>query len=426
MLEKKFVDVLRAFVQQQNGAWEQTIIRGSTGFRFTLSGSDRFWELELQPSLGLAQGVAIQSQPDFMLRTDDDRIKPLAIFTDGFQFHCHPNNRLADDFQKRRAILESGQYHVWNLIWDDLESAQAAHPMVCYEPVAQRLQQFAAVMKERAMIVPDARLIVRNGLEQLKAFLATPHAPGWAQLATHAAYFPLQLLAAQRTVDAQVLRAALDSWSSGSGLPALPTVDNGQWVYNDKATLNQDVITYITLGDAISNRQNQTIILGRLGDSETECTGSDYNERWRRFLACANLFQFSENFRFWTSSESISGIAPEVPLQATTAISDEWQTVLDTVTPGLRSYIQELAMAGLPVPQAIPQIEYFNDRIEDDAFAELAWPKCSPPIAILAGDQMTFAKNWQEQGWKVITPDDLQAKGISYLIDQLAKCLAGD
>lgn len=426
MLEKKFVDVLRAFVQQQNGTWEQTIIRGSTGFRFTLFGSDRFWELELQPSLGLAQGVAVQSQPDFMLRTDDDRIKPLAIFTDGFQFHCHPNNRLADDFQKRRAILESGQYHVWNLTWDDLEPAQAAHLMVCYEPVAQRLQQFAVVMKERAMIVPDARLIVRNGLEQLKAFLATPHAPGWAQLATHAAYFPLQLLAAQRTVDAQVLRAALDSWSTGSGLPALPTVDSGQWVYNDKATLSQDVITYITLGDAISNRQNQAIILGRLGDTEAECTGSGYNERWRRFLACANLFQFCENFHFWTSSESISGIAPDIPLQATTATSDEWRTVLDNVTPSLRSFVQELAMAGLPVPQTIPQIECFNDQIEDDAFAELAWPKCSPPIAILAGDQTTFVKNWQEQGWKVITPDDLQAKGISYLVDQLAKCLAGD
>lgn len=83
-------------------------------------------------------------------------------------------------------------------------------------------------------------------------------------------------------------------------------------------------------------------------------------------------------------------------------------------------------MAGLPVPQAIPQIECFNDQVEDDAFAELAWPKCSPPIAILAGDQTTFVKNWQEQGWKVITPDDLQAKGISYLVDQLAKCLAGD
>ena len=415
MLEKKFVDTLRAFVQQQNGAWEQTIIRGSAGYRFTLAGADRFWELELQPRLGPPQGVAISSQPDFMLRSDDDRIRPLAIFTDGFQFHCHPNNRLADDFQKRRAILESGRYHVWNLTWDDLEPAQAAHPMVCHEPIAQRLQQFATAMRERGMIVPDARLIVRNGLEQLKAFLATPHAPGWAQLAAQTAYFPLQLLAAQRTVDAQALRAALDAWSGGSSLLSLPTVENGQWVYNDKATLNQDVVACITLADAISNRQSQAIILGRLGDGETECAAGDYNDRWRRFLACANLFQFSENFRFWTTSEHAAGIAPEIPLHATEALADEWRTVLDAVAPGLRSYIPELAAADLPVPR----IEYFNDQIEDDAFAELAWPECNPPLAILAGAQTTFATSWQEQGWKVITPDDLQARGISCLIDQL-------
>ncbi|MFM7921090.1 MAG: hypothetical protein ACKPJJ_12755, partial [Planctomycetaceae bacterium] len=60
MLEKKFVDILESFVTQQNGTWEQTIIRGNQGFRFSLAGTDRLWELELQPTLGIAQGVSIQ------------------------------------------------------------------------------------------------------------------------------------------------------------------------------------------------------------------------------------------------------------------------------------------------------------------------------------------------------------------------------
>ena len=33
MLEKKFVDILEKFVEQQNGTWVQTIIRGNQGFR---------------------------------------------------------------------------------------------------------------------------------------------------------------------------------------------------------------------------------------------------------------------------------------------------------------------------------------------------------------------------------------------------------
>jgi DEAD/DEAH box helicase domain-containing protein len=42
-LEKKFVDVLRTYVEQRQGTWETTIIKGRQGFRFTLSGSGRLW-----------------------------------------------------------------------------------------------------------------------------------------------------------------------------------------------------------------------------------------------------------------------------------------------------------------------------------------------------------------------------------------------
>jgi DEAD/DEAH box helicase domain-containing protein len=421
MLEKKFVDVLRAFVQQKNGTWEQTIIRGSTGYRFSLPGTDHLWELELQPRLGTAQGVMIQSQPDFLLRSDADRIKPIAIFTDGFQFHCHPTNRLADDFQKRRAILASGNYHVWNITWDDLNSTHAEHVMTCHEPVAQRLHLFATAMKDQGLTVPDARSVVRNGLEQLKAFLATPHAAGWSQLANYAAYFPLQLLSTQRAVGKAELRNGLEQWRTGAALPALNQAEQGNWVYNDRASLNQDFLTCITLPDAISNRQNQTLILGRLGDTEAECSGSDYQERWRRFLAGLNFYQFCGNILFWTSAEAHRDLAPEIPFHAAATIPDEWKTIQENVLPSMRVYVQELASVALPATVKMPVVEYFNEEMEDDAFAELAWPEQQPPVAILAGDQMTFQTKWQQQGWKIVTADDLQAKGIGYLLDQFAK-----
>ena len=425
MLEKKFVDTLRTFVHEKHGTWDPTIIRGNQGFRLTLPGADRLWELELQPTLGLAQGVGVSSQPDFLLRCDDDRIKPIAIFTDGFQYHCHPVNRLADDMQKRRAIIASGNYHVWNLTWDDLDGDNASHVMVCHAPVAHMLQQYATAARSQGKVVPDARRIVCNGMAQFTAFLETPHAPGWAQLATFAVYFPLQMLAAQRTIGMHELRAALHSWRTGAAMPALQHAEGSAWVYNDRASLNQDVVTYITVADALSNRQSQVIILARLGDSVAECTGSDYNERWRRFLACLNLCQFSEHLRFWSSSEAEIELAPAIPLEAGVRVADAWQAVLDNVLPSLRPYIQELACAGLPVPETIPVVEHFNAHIDDDAFAELAWPQGHPPIALLAGDQLDFAPQWQHQGWTVVTPDDLQAKGMSTLIDQLARSVTG-
>ena len=425
MLEKKFVDVLQKFVNGSSGSWEQTIIRGNQGFRFSLPGMDRLWELELQPSLGVAQGVAIQSQPDFLLRSDDDRIKPVAIFTDGFQYHCYPNNRLADDMSKRRAIIESGKYHVWSITWDDLDPAVADHVMVCHAQVAQMLQQYANATSSHGRLIPDARLAIRNGLEQLKAFITVPHAPGWAQLATFAGYFPLQMLAGKRTVSASDLVYGLSTWRKGQAMPPITPTTNSEWVHNDKAALNQDVITYITVADAVSNRQTQVITLARLGDSEAEVTGSDYKERWRRFLACLNFYQFSENLCFWGSSEVDSGEAPEIPLSAAESAPDEWQTVLDGVMASLRPYVHQLSQAGLAGPGTIPQVEFFNDQIDDDAFAELAWPECDPKIALLAGEQEGFATEWSSQGWKVFTPDDLQVKGVTSLIDQIAKSMKG-
>lgn len=424
MLEKKFVDVLRAFVNQQNGKWEQTIIRGNQGFRFSLLQSERLWELELQPTLGMAQGVSIQSQPDFILRSDDDRIKPIAIFTDGFQFHCHPVNRLADDLRKRRAILESGKYFVWSLTWEDLSPEHSDKVMVCHAPIAQVLQQYANAAKAQGKAVPDARKVIGNSLVQLKAFITVPHAPGWTQMATFAAYYPLQLLAAQRTVNPSDLRAAIETWKPGAAFPAIAHNDNGDWVYNDRSSLNQDLVSYITVADALSNRQSQVINLARLGDNEAEVTGSDFPERWRRFLACLNLYQFTENFKFWAASESGSTI-PEFPLVAVQAVSEDWQSVLDDVLPSLKPYINELASADLPMPAGVPEVEYFNDQIDDDVFAELAWPNAEPPVAVLAGEQADFAATWHQQGWMVVTPDDLQAKGTAHLIDLIINGISG-
>jgi len=166
ILEKKFVQALQDYVEAQKGKWGETLIRGGQGFRFSLPDANRLWELELQPSIGLAQGVMTPSQPDFLLRCDDDDIRPVAVFTDGFEFHCHPNNRLADDMHKRRAILESGHYHVWSITWDDLTTDRPEYPMVCHPQDAKTLVDFAG--KVNGMKLPDAGMVVRNGMVQVK------------------------------------------------------------------------------------------------------------------------------------------------------------------------------------------------------------------------------------------------------------------
>jgi DEAD/DEAH box helicase domain-containing protein len=99
-----------------------------------------------------------------------------------------------------------------------------------------------------------------------------------------------------RTVTFPALQSALEGWRIGHAMPTLPHTMGGDWVYNDKASLTQDVVTDMPVARGSGNHQSGMIILGRLDDREAQVAGSDFRERWRRFLACMNLYQFCDRF----------------------------------------------------------------------------------------------------------------------------------
>ena len=417
VLEKKLVDSLKSFVQEKNGNWQETIIKGSLGFRFSLIESGILWELELQPSLGVKDGVMIQSKPDFLLRADDDTIKPIAIFTDGFDFHCHPKNRLEDDIQKRRAIIDSGNFWVWNVTWDDLTKENESALMVCHSSFLQYLEKYANASRSNGMKVPVAQQVTKNGFIQLKEFILNPSSEGWSQLALALAYFPLGYLREKNRVELTELKPSLDLWCRGSGMKSLNPSSEGQWIYNDRASLNQDVITYISVQNEATNKKESTTILARLGDSESEVTGSDFKERWRRFLSCLNLYQFTNQLIFWTVHEALVDENPYIPFKEQGTISEEWNKIIQNVTISIRAYLLEIASSNIPYPE----VEYFNDDVAEEAFAEIAWPNLKVPVCILIGDQAYFVSKWQEIGWITVILDDLQSKGVSWLVDLIGK-----
>lgn len=417
VLEKKFVDSLQAFIESRKGKWDETIIKGSQGFRFSLPESDRIWELELQPSLGPAQGVMVQSQPDFLLTSDDESIKPLAIFTDGFEYHCHPNNRLADDFRKRRAIIGSGNFKVWSITWEDLVVENRDHIMICHPFLSDYLLQCRQKLSQNHKGIPEVLLLTRNGMEQLKAFVTAPSETGWKLMADFAIFRPLQLLMEKRKASHSYLQEGMNRWRVGSGMKQMENNPDGNWIYNDRATLTHDFIAYISNEDALINAKEQAGIAGRLGDSDEEVSGSDFKERWRRFLACMNVYQFNDAFNFWTTTEAVNNEAPEIFFTGKVEMSDAWKKVFDDTIPSLKPIIEILSKSELP----LPAVELINESIDDDAFAEMAWDLPNIKIAVLAGDQSGFAQLWQKQGWKVLLPSDIEAKGVEWMINEIRK-----
>ena len=176
--------------------------------------------------------MAVQCQPDFLLRCpEDESILPVAIFTDGFEFHVL-TNRLADDMAKRRAILSSGRYLIWNLTWDDLQLSAIDSFCILQPPIANKVEIFANASLSQGIPVPSARRALGNPWQQLLEFIARPRSASWRRLAEFSVAFPLEVLAGHRTYAEQALFSSLEDWQKGKSFAQPPALDTGAWVCN--------------------------------------------------------------------------------------------------------------------------------------------------------------------------------------------------
>jgi hypothetical protein len=134
-----------------------------------------------------------------------------------------------------------------------------------------------------------------------------------------------------------------------------------------------------------------------------------------------NLYQWCDSFTMWTTSEAQNGTAPDLPLTSHIRLDSAWMYVIAQSTAAVRLYLPALSAAGIPVPR----VEYYHDHLADDLFAELAWPDLAQPVAVLVGDQAAFASQWQEGGWMVVTLGDLQAHGVTWLVEMISARVVG-
>ena len=105
------------------------------------------------------------------------------------------------------------------------------------------------------------------------------------------------------------------------------------------------------------------------------------------------------------------GTAPDLELGGVEADAVDWSAVLEDILPSLRPLAERLAAAGIDMPE----IEVYLESAPDDCFAEMAWPSAQPPVCLLVADQSSFRTAWEEAGWMVVTPADIQVQGIEWV-----------
>jgi len=249
----------------------------------------------------------------------------------------------------------------------------------------------------------------------MKAFLKVPYKKEWQDTVNFITTFILSKAAQGEKYIYADLIESIESWQIGKGLKEIESSETGKHIFFDKISFNQDIITFSSVEDVLLRKANKFVTLAHLGDTDSQINGSDFNERWRRFLACLNFYQFCENFKFWTTTEAKNGIAPDFGIEDKKEFSEEWQEVIDNTISAFYPLVESLVEEEVQ----IPEVEYYNDAVDPDTFAELAWPDLNPPVAILAGEQVDFSEKWQDDGWKIVIQDDLQINGMEWFVNLL-------
>ena len=276
--------------------------------------------------------------------------KPIVVFTDGFSFH---RERLGLDCAQRTALLLSGNFLVWSLDWDDVNTVFAKNANVQYTDMVEVVwDEISDKYWNLANLTGSARIIAaENSFSLLISYLSNPKASEWQTVAK--AYAIIAGLRKRPQVD---LTSSLpDPLQRFAKLPSASLTNMVQ-----VANLKQ----YISLiRRSKSATDFQVSLLFNFDDSEKAKAHLDFQAHWAGFLRAMNVFQFVDSFAAITSEsllannfEAYSPLAQQIlPAQES---SDERQKLWDEVAELTSDIVSELVQALRKTDLEVPEVGY--------------------------------------------------------------------
>ncbi len=459
-LELRFIEKLR----EGKGAPSEVAvtlrddyIKGNKGYLLTFnSGSSVVsWKVEQQVPIGEAEGVRAFSRADFLL-TPTAGGKPIAIYTDGWEYH---RGRLATDAEQRMALQRSGRYLFWALSWDDVVEAPptAQAPLEPNGLAVGMMPDFASKNRENYLErwwpqsllddlsqrpVPTPREVqLANSLQLLMAYLANPSEALWqglAQmfcLAQRPPMPPVQIddpsLMAPR--EALNLNSHVEEWRQGGESPRV-----GQHLV---PVPKLQILNLVDLGLHKTDRLHPCASF-RAIHFEPDRSSSERQQQlaWREWLRQGNLFQFLPHLLIstpgWSGSEQPAAVdppqvwvaaepakaAPEGPGAPETAVAasqQAWQALSRFAPADVQPLLQALEAACQGTDWPLPEQAFELEGPKGDviAQAELAWPDQRLAVLIESVDAQAFIA----AGWRCWSVEDPPAATAAALMKALAR-----
>ncbi len=399
-LERRFVAALHAHVVASGGAWSPTVHHGKAECaRLTLGGES--WLLEPQVDVEVSAGASPRSRPDFVLWSQRDDARDLAVFCDGYEFHAQPEaprGRVYDDLDKRAALIASGRWRVWSVTWSDLDHFTGA-PSEPAPSVFDAAPEATVDQLAKRLGSPLAAGLHRNdAMRTLVTWLAAPDEAPWT------AYAGALLLATMMGTQ-RVSRSSLDAaeealWTSDAPVdaPTLAGDPSGPDLGALRAGTHWALLARVPVAAVQQQRWAELRAVLRLYDEAPRRARDDFRPSWRAALLAWNLLQFQRGVAVLSSEQDratqrdlarVAAAVREAP-----APGDGWAQVFGLVDASCEPLARALCAAGVEAPTVGDDLTHRGRVV---ATAELAWREAR--VAVLLDDARV-------EGWTVFAPAD--------------------
>ena len=423
-LEQEFMEAVRLRAGSANV--KDSMRNGKHCYYVALG--DMTWEIEPQVLLDAEQGVKVPSKPDFIFwPVKEGNHLPVAVFTDGFTYH---QNIAAEDTLKRESIRRSGNFRVWSLSYDDVQSVFTSNSGYLTETLhasempSGNAVYLGIVMSRHAETLSPEKL---SPFDQMMFYLTEPDSEMLFRV--HAYAYSLSLLDRSSMGN----KLVYDSWHEKTGLVeeqthytnvdyVFPGTIFGSWMPGKK---NGDLMIYSGILKESMKQGESAAVCAVLRDDKNK-RSERYEREWNGFLEFSNIMQFaSEYVGVATTGLEEESYLNNLPVNTVENVEgkpalqkeDGW----DKVFPYLlgeesKAFANKAKDADVPAPSDDDiGYEVENSTGEVIATIEIAWP--AQKAAYLSPDQLEDKEKLISSGWKIFDEST---------IDELKKTIGGE
>lgn len=407
-LEKALVGSLKQYCERTPGCeWKETAHKGEC---YSLRLGDLVWRLEPQRELGKAEGVSLQTRPDFLLTNTAGALDAprVAVYCDGFQYHVQPDQticRLSDDVRKRQAIIDAPGLVVWSLTWADVKQFEDKSPPPAQTIFRDASLKTVALLGERLGAVLPRDLFLKNPVFQLIRFLQHPSPGDWQISASCLLGARITAAKHYETEDLQELESALLQAEPLARLSTPLAIDNAKGqpllgffeIYRQMAGLA--VVAAAELSDPSGFAKSRVVL--RLDDDHPNRKDESYRGAWQRWLSSWNLLQFHPHVTVTTSSQ-LGEAVTEQPFESPAPMVVDPMDPAALADPSCHELLAECRAASLPHPEVGYELQKVKRVIAE---AELAWIEQKIAVVLFDEDKPALEK----EGWKVFLPEEYES-----------------